>query len=162
MSSTVKTQSPNQRTTREFPRIEFNVKSKPNPSMIWPCLAISLPSYSLCSSPVNTKCVLSSGPLHMLFSAWNKTHVSCVCYIGRQILYQWSTWEAHGRQHEFTIPFFPGIPGIAFKILPNVTLKETTVNWLESPYQMNLTGILIIVVPVTLHSWYCALDSTRL
>ena len=72
MSSTVKTQSPNQRTTREFPRIEFNVKSKPNPSMIWPCLAISLPSYSLCSSPVNTKCVLSSGPLHMLFSAWNR------------------------------------------------------------------------------------------
>ena len=66
MSSTVKTQSPNQWTTREFPKIEFNVKSKPNPSMIWSCLAISLPSYWLGSSPVNTKCVLSSGPLHML------------------------------------------------------------------------------------------------
>ena len=66
MSSTVKTQSPNQWTTREFPRIEFNVKSKPNPSTIWSCLAISLPSYSLSSSPVNTKRVLSSGPLHML------------------------------------------------------------------------------------------------
>ena len=92
----------------------------------------------------------------------DQTHVSCVCYIGRQSLYQWTTWEAHGRQYEFTIPFFPGIPGIASKIPPNVTLKETTIHWLQSLYQMNLTGILIIVVPVTLHSWYWALDSTRL
>ena len=92
----------------------------------------------------------------------DQTHVSCVCYIGRQFLYQWITWEAYGRQHEYTIPFFPGIPGTASKILPNVTLRKTTINWLESWYQMNLTGILFIVAPASLHSWYLALDSTRL
>ena len=37
----------------------------------------------------------------------DRTHVSCISYIGRQILYHWTTWEAHFWQehHKNAMPF---------------------------------------------------------
>jgi len=34
-------------------------------------------------------------PLGESFQHRDRTHVSCICRIGRQILYHWITWEAH-------------------------------------------------------------------
>ena len=72
------------------------------------------------------------------FRDW--THVSCVCYIGRQILYHWATWEAPFRHKEYQLTSKWGSlstrSSIMNLIYPNLNLFWFNLS-LDLPYVRN-------------------------